>query len=222
MIPVPSINFFPKVFRDYPDEALIALTNKLDDLFIEWFENAKSISNFSRVERCPSEFLKELGYLFGADISTYDDDREIRLKIYNAIRINKKRGTWVSHVKLIVDSIAGYDSRLYSLGEGSDPDDWILTGNGELEQSSNWAILGGDGEHPYGMYLIGEGSEIEIPGNIYVNCHFGIYTVVLTNEQVFKMVSDLKTFALPAYMRIYLGYLDESGVFIIYEGGTIG
>ena len=46
-----------------------------------------------------------------------------------------------------------------------------VTGDGVVESTTDWAILGGDGSAPYGMSLIGDGTEIEIWGNIYIDCH---------------------------------------------------
>lgn len=218
MLPIPSIDFIPKIFKDRATEDTITFTDYLDNTFLSWFTDVKNIDRLMDIDCCPEKFLTYLGNMINAGIQTVDSDRTKRQKIYQAINTHKKRGTWTNHAKIIIDAITGYDARFYKT---TDADDWILCGDGDIETGVNWAILGGDGTAPYGMSLIGDGTELEIWGNIYIDCHYGIYTAVLSAAQIEQIVNDIAMDIVPAYVRVYLGYVNTSGQFVVYTGGTI-
>lgn len=218
MLPIPSINFIPKVFKDKNQSEMISFTNFLDSEFTDWFTAVKDIECLLDVDCCPADFLIYLGNMLAASVNTVDSERTKRQKIYEAIQTHKKRGSWTNHAKIIIDAITGYDARFYKT---TDADDWILCGDGDIETGVNWAILGGDGTAPYGMSLIGDGTELEIWGNIYIDCHYGIYTAVLSAAQIEQIVNDIAMDIVPAYVRVYLGYVNTSGQFVVYTGGTI-
>jgi hypothetical protein len=86
-----------------------------------------------------------------------------------------------------------------------------------------WGTMGVDGiDDLLGLAIIGDGTEVEIVGNIYIDCHYGIFVSTLTAAQIIQIVDDMAIDIVPAYMRVYLGYIDATGAFINYAGGTIG
>ena len=218
LFPTPSLNYFPKSYRDNPSDGITALSSALDYQINGLETEILQLAWLKQIEKCPSQFLDEFGYLFSAGLLNSDSDRTKRQKIKSAIMTQKRRGSWVDNAKPVIDAITGYSSAIFNTG---DQDDWILTGDGVIEGSTDWAILGGNGTAPYGMSLIGLGSEVEIPGNIYINLHQGIYIAVLTAEQIYQIVVNIKTDIVPAYMIIYLGYVDSTGIFQVYSGGIL-
>lgn len=219
MLPIPSINFVPKIYRDNVTTGVTQLTDELDDQIEAWRDSILNLGNLKKTMQCPEKFLIELGELFAAGLLQNDSELAKREKIAGAIASHKIRGSWTEHAKLILDATTGYSASIF---RAMDSDDWICTGDGVIEAGTDWAILEGGVTDPYGMGLIGLGSEIEIAGNIYIDCHTGVFTGVLTADQIAKMVSDIATDIVPAYMRIYLGYGNVTGGFTVYAGGTIG
>lgn len=217
LLPIPSINFFPSGY-DKTDPKLTALSDKIDSIFTAIENETFQLAWLKQPEKCPAKYLDELGYMYNAGLLQSDSDRTKRQKISSAIASHKIRGSWVNHAKIIIDAITGYSAVIF---RGADADDFILCGDGVLEAGTDWAILGGDGTSPYGFSLIGSGSEVEIPGNIYINLHPGIYTAVLSSDQIAQIVLNIAMDIVPAYMIVYLGYLDSTGSFIVYSGGTI-
>jgi hypothetical protein len=218
MIPIPFLNYIPKLFRDNATAETTALCNKADANIEAWLSDATNIQYLLDVERCPNNFLFSLGDYLAAGLKSQDSDRTKRQKIYKAIVTHKFRSTWTYSAKIIIDAITGYDARIYT---AADSDDWILTGDGIVEVGTSWALLYDGATDPYGFSLIGDGTEIEIQGNIYINCHYGITASTLSAAQIADIVAQIGTDIVPAYMRIYLGYLDGTGAFIVYAGGTI-
>jgi phage tail-like protein len=213
MLPIPSINYIPKIYRDANQSEMIALTNKIDDYVEYLFSDAMGLTDLLDPDKCPSNFLNNLGDYINAGILNSDSETTKRIKIYEAVATHKKRGSWVNHVKIIIDAITGYDARIF---RGTDFDDWILCGDGVIEAGSSFAILGGDGTAPYGMLLVGDGTEVVVKGNVYVDCHYGIYTAVLTAGQIAELILQLQNDIVPAYMNVYLGYIDAGGAFALY------
>lgn len=219
MLPIPSINYIPKVFRDKGDSTTIALTDKMDEHILDWFEDIINLENLVDAEKCPAGYLGHLGYLVNAGILEGDTETSRRKKILGAIASHKRRGSWEYHAKILIDAITGCDARIFKI---SDSDDWILCGDGFTETGTSWAILEGGVDDPYGFSLIGEGDEIEFWGNIYIDCHYGVYTPVLTTDQITMIVESIATDVVPAYVKVYLGYMTGAGVgFTTYAGGTI-
>jgi len=68
---------------------------------------------------------------------------------------------------------------------------------------------------------VGDGTEVEIWGNIYIDLHYGIHTAVLSASQIEQIVTDISMDIVPAYVRVYLGYVPVTGGFTIYSGGII-
>lgn len=218
MLPIPTIDYIPKILRERATLETVAFTDKMDTDILAWFRDIKNIDQLLDVDQCPSNYLTLLGNMLSASVQTIDSDRTKRQKIYSAIQTHKRRGSWVAHAKLIIDAITGYNAVRFIT---TDEDDWILCGDGSLELGTSWAILGGDGTAPYGMTLVGDGTEVEIWGNIYIDLHYGIHTAVLSASQIEQIVADIARDIVPAYVRVYLGYVPTTGGFTTYSGGII-
>jgi len=54
-------------------------------------------------------------------------------------------------------------------------------------------------------------------GNIAINCHYGITMPVLTTEQINMIIEELKNDVVPAYMKVWIGYVDGSSTYIEYS-----
>jgi hypothetical protein len=216
MLPYPSINFFPKLFAN--DVNAIALAAKIDSYILVMKNDVIRIPRLYRADQANSLYLNELGYWLNANIKEFDSEEIKRKKIYNAIATHKVRGTWIYDCKIRIDNITGYNSSLFNLIGTSD---WILCGDGisEIEYYATGGVDGIDDE--LGLDLIGDDTEVVIPGNVYIDCHLGIFTPVLTATQISEIVIEIQDDVVPAYYRVQLGYINTSGVFTVYSGGTI-
>ena len=217
MFPIPSIKFIPRIFQS--DNKAITFAAFLDSYLMQIRDDVLRLPRTYRADEVNSIYLEELGYFLNANIKNIDTDATKRKKIFNAVATHKLRGTWVSDAKKRIDNITGYDSAIITAANSAD---WILVGD-EATSFVYYATMGVDGiDNGLGLDLIGEGTEIEIAGNIYINLHQGIYTAVLSNAIILQIVAEIKDDVVPAYNRIYLGYVDASGNFNIYANGVIG
>lgn len=219
LIPKPIINFFPKLFRD--DTKAQALANLMDTELVSWFSDILNIKALSRPEEIPANLISELDFLLSANGQTGDSEAQRRIKVQTAVSRHKHRATWVYDAKPSIDLITGFDSRIWG---GQFSDDWIMTGDGVTEYSTNyWGSMGCDGlDDKLGLGLIGDGTEWEVSGNIYINLHYGYTTAQLSAGQIATIVAQIKDEICPAYMRVLLGYVNASGGFTVYANGTIG
>jgi hypothetical protein len=219
MLPLPSINFFPKAFQD--DSKAIALGNKLDSYIALWTADILGIKTVARADMIPGSLIDELGFLLNANIMPTDTEVLKRQKVAHAIERQVIRGTWTDSAKVRIDDITGLNSAIYISALS---DDWILCGDGITETSASyWGTMGCDGiDDALGLALIGDGTEIEIQGNVYINLHVGIFVSTLTNAEILAIVADIGSDIAPAYFRIYLGYENALGQFELYANGTIG
>jgi len=76
--------------------------------------------------------------------------------------------------------------------------------------------VGAMGNTEFGIDLIGAGDEIEIAGNIYID----VDNKILTYDEVEQIKLSLED-VVPAYYRVFLGYFNTSGQFIVYPNGII-
>jgi len=218
-LPLPFSKFIPKIFSNPDDTSMVALASKANDAVEDLENSIKNLMYLINCVRCPSIFLSELNYFLNAGIIQTDSDRQKRTKIFNAIQNHKLRGNWLDYVKPLIDGITGYDARLATTYSSVD---WILIGNGEMETGNTWAYLGDDGTtEPRGVALVGAGDEIGIRGNIFINCHYGITTPVLTQAQISEIKYKISFVFKPAYLVINLCYINSSGSLIIYTNGVI-
>ena len=219
MLPTPFINYIPKIFQS--DPKAIALATKMDSYLSTWGQDILNIRQILIPEQIPGSFISELGFLLAVTFGATDTETQRRQKIWNAVVAIQNRGTWLYDMKVTLDLLTGFNSAMWG---GAFTDDWILVGDGVTEYSTNyWASMGADGiDSNLGIGLIGDGTEWEITGNIFINLHLGLTTPQLTTPQVAAIVAQITVDKCPAYMRVTLGYVDGSGNFIIYTGGTIG
>jgi hypothetical protein len=212
MLPIPSSKYIPQLYNQYANTDRDSFTAKIDELLNDILTDVINLRYLFEPDRCPSSALTFLGDFVKADLKQTDSDQTKRIKIYYAILGHKNAGLWNDNVKNQVDAITGYDARIY---RGYDLPNWIFIGDGVVGAGKHYAYLGGDGLTTYALPLIGQGNEIQIKGNIYVNCHYGVYTAVLTSDQLLQII-DLYNEYLPAYMEMWFGYINVAGQFTYY------
>jgi hypothetical protein len=224
LFPYPIDSFIPKLNQDNLDAGYTALINKLNSIFLAWFNDLLNLYNLKTVDRCKSVFLDELGYMLAADIQQIDTERQKRQKIAIAVQTHKLRGTWIYHAKPMMDTITGYSAALINnAAQKRSMNIWVEC-DGVNNVGSKWAPEG-DGDVagylgikesvPGGVY------NAEIPGYIYINCHVGVYTAVLSAATIANIVYNFSLNVVPAYEICQLAYIDASGFVTNYTGGTI-
>ena len=214
-LPVPFIEAIPEALGAAPDPAMVSLAGKMDSLLLEAVGSVIDLRRLNRPDECPSAHLPELAAELAASILPLDNDRTRRKKITGAVRTHKNRGTWEYDAKIMVDSIALGDSVFYSSWATTAA--WFLRGGETTEPATYMASLGVDGIDPLlGIGLLGDFTEWEIPGNVYID----VDNAGLTAEQVAQLVLDLASDVVPAYVRVFLGYT-VAGAFSVYAGGII-
>lgn len=219
LLPIPLEEFIPKLLTLNPSDAGQALLDFWDEKYQELSDEIMEMYWFKLPERCPAKFLNELGYWLSAGILEVDSEMTKRLKIKSAVETHKIRGSWINDAKNRIDSITGYSAVIYS---SPGQDDWIMVGEDSEPVNYYTASLGVDGiDDDLGISLIGAGDELVVGGNVYINCHEGVYTAVLTSDEIENIVLQLRTDVLPCYMRIILGYADSSNQFNEYPNGRI-
>lgn len=108
------------------------------------------------------------------------------------------------------------------IGLGSDQAVFI----GADEDADSFVFGGADDTDPYGVRMIGDGTESSSASSPYVDFRIkgiiaiDIGTAYYTDEQVLALVRDIKDLV-PCYFRVHLGYLDGE-TFVPYPSGTIG
>jgi hypothetical protein len=219
MLPIPFKKFIPRIFQS--DSRSDNMATIADTHLKEWKNNIVNIKRLINPVECPVDFIDELGYFVGAEIQNTDTEDQKRKKIYNAIETQKLRSTFLYDSKLRIDSITGLNSKLVTMTDIHLTSDWILCGDGTEPSAYYWSALGCDGvDADLGIDLIGDGTEIVVAGNVYVNCHFGILISTLTASEIAAIKLYLAD-SVPAYMRMFLGYVDASNNFQYYANGQI-
>jgi len=219
VLPYPSINFVPKIFRDNPDDGTTALTNKLDSLFETWEDLTKELNYLRSVDKCPAAFLDELGYLVNAGIFQEDTEAIKRKKIFYAIQGHKVRGSWTQDAKPKVDAITGTDTELVNNSDYEIVAEWILIGENNFYGNDKYGTMAGDAgtvTDELGLLLSGDGDDIELAGNVYID----LKSSTLTAAQIQQIRDNLEFDIAPAYFRIFLGYFSGS-LFVVYANGII-
>jgi len=159
--------------------------------------------------RIPAAFLDNLGYYLNAGIQPQDSDTEKRQKIVRAVQSHKRRGSFNLDAKPKIDLICGGNSVII---RSFDKDDWILVGDGLTPTAYYWTAMGADGiDDDLGISLIGDGMEIEVAGNIYIDVDNNSLSVADQARLELEM-QDIVS----AYMYIHFGYVNLSGHFIEY------
>lgn len=138
-LPVPSSEYFPKPFQDYSDAGFGALTNKIDSIFIEVWNDLINFRNIRRVEKMSRAFLNAFGYMLVAGILDADTDRQAAQKVYRALYQRRFNSTWFDDVKPKIDIITGSSATIFSSATESD---WILLAGQATDPANYWGTMG--------------------------------------------------------------------------------
>lgn len=264
-LPIPTAQYFERIYRDAGAPEFIALTDKLDEVFTGIEDDLKNFRRLRRIEMLTRPFIDAYGHQVSANILAADTDRQAASKAYYATRSWGSRGTWINDAKQKIDAVALGNATLLSSSVTSDS---IICGGLDIELGTYWstiginlvssagyyfdtdtddiimtsddgsknAIIGTDGvddwgpdimASPYytsggdpdlGDDIVGAGTEIQIPGNVYIN----VDNPFLTTEQITQIVDSIKDVTCPAYFRVFLCYLNDQGNPVVYAGGQIG
>lgn len=211
MLPIPFEKFIPSYFKR--DDKLIAFADKMDSILEDLKSDTLGLNNLIDPFKIPAALIVNLGYYLNAGIQDTDDEDTRRKKVAQAVAGHKRRGSFNLDAKPKIDQIAGGDSQIF---RAIDQDDWILVGDGLTPAAYYWAALGCDGiDDGLGISLIGEGIEIEVAGNVYIDVDNSALTAG-EQEQIRVDMLDI----CPAYYKVHFGYINVSGQFIEYY--TIG
>jgi hypothetical protein len=209
MLPVPTKKFIPKAYRDNDQVEMYSLTNKMDEYMNLIFSE---VSTFRRVldpEKCLSKFLDVFGKYLSAGIFSYDSDKTKRQKIYYAVKNQRNRGLWDESAKIGIDLITGYSAVIL---DPRTENDWIETGDGVVEVGyDHWAIEESNDPLYLSLLEIGSLLELEVAGNIYIDCHPTIHVSTLTSDQIQRIEDFLLAEITPAYFIVHFGYIDTNG-----------
>jgi hypothetical protein len=211
LLPLPFLEQIPRWLQEQGGAA--SLADKSDETIASIFAETIGLETLRDPGRAPSVTLDELGYMLGANVLPYDSDATKRSKIAMAVSGHKNRGLWLLDAKIKIDTITGFSATVYTVWATSVG--WLIRGDG-IEIENEMATLGGDGIYN-GLLLIGQGTEPELPGNVYIDTG----TSTLTSGQVGRIVYELALDVVPAYFRIFIGYT-SAGEFIVYPNGQIG
>ena len=198
---LPFEKYIPKVLQENLDNYGQAFIDYVDNLFTLVKKETTDLKYFYTVELIPDIFLDTIGNQFAAGILSSDTEKQKRIKILNAIAGHKKRSLWEDDIKIRIDSITGLNASLYTvIGD----DDSIFTGDGLTPAAFYWSTMGCDGvDDDLGEALIGDGTEVNISGNIYIDLGGNVSSDILDQiEENISIVNKL----IPSYFVIYLGY----------------
>lgn len=216
MIPCPAIDYFP-VSMDKTAAEGVALGRKIDEIFCSGFfdDIVFSLKNCNPF-MCRDELIDTLGQWIAAGIQQFDSEYTKRNLIATAITRHKNSGRWDEDYKKLIDSITGLDAEIV---RAIDSADWIWMGGESSEPDYYWATMGADGvDDALGIDLIGDGTEVEIAGNLYID--LGGDAANPDAATLEKLIASLVIDGLPAYFTLYLGYRTGT-MFTVYTGGVV-
>lgn len=210
MLPVPFRRFIPRGYEIDGDASALAMAAKADEHLAEWKADVLEIAYLLSPERAPAAVLDLMIDFLNADIQKSAGEAQKRRGLLAAIASHKTRGEWLNSVKPIVDAIAGGDAKLVA---GANTGQWIITGDGNTPSAYYWGTIGGDGvDDELGLGLIGAGDEVEVAGNVYIDTDNNS----LTSGQLDQIEASIED-SVPAYFRVFLGYIDGTGTFVEYR-----
>lgn len=191
----------PHILKENMNVEGQALVDKLNEYKNDWTKEIILLGRCNNPVLCPVSMLDETGYQLAAGILSSDTERQKRVKIWNAIKGHKKRSLWEDDIKIKIDNITGLDAQLYNvIGD----DDSIFVGDNTTPPAFYWASMGCDGiDDDLGEAFIGDGTEVNIAGNIYID--LGGFV----SEDILDLIEadiSIKNKLLPSYFVIYLGY----------------
>jgi hypothetical protein len=198
MIPEDVEKYIPVFYER--DEKLNAFISKFNSINNDSKEETLGLNDLCDPVKIPYDLISELGYLLNAGIKEYDPEANRRDKVAKAVQGHKRRGSFNLDAKPKIDLIAGGDSQIF---RAVDSDDWILVGDASTPSTSYWATMGSDGiDLNLGLSLIGEGNEVEVAGNIYID----VDNSSLTAQEQEQLRNDMLDIV-PDYMYVHFGYI---------------
>lgn len=220
MLPIPFIDFIPKLMREHISDSGQAFTDEMDSIMTDLKNDILNLQRNRRIAQIPNLFLDELGFLLEAGLTNSDSAQTKREKLKDAVPAHKRRGRFDADVKPKIDAITGLSSDIIS---SIDSGDWIWLGNtGDDILDKKWGVWGGTTGgcmNDFGLDWIGSGNDLEIAGNILID--LGGDAGNPTAETIAKVVEEMEIDIAPAYMQIFLGFLDVDDNFITYPGGIV-
>lgn len=207
MIPVDILDYIPKFYKR--DTKLLNFASKFNSILADLKADTLGLNTLIDPHRIPAALIAELGYYLNAGIQDQDSEADRRYKVATAVQGHKRRGSFNLDAKPKIDLICGGDSAIIrSFGK----DDWILVGDGLTPAAYYWAAMGCDGiDDDLGISLIGEGTEIEVWGNIYIDVDNNALSAADQTKLELAM-QDI----VPAYFWVHFGYISGTGQFIEY------
>lgn len=207
MIPVDIDLYIPRFYKR--DSKLLAFIAKFNSILADLKADTLGLNTLIDPHRIPAALIAELGYYLNAGIQDQDSEAERRYKVATAVQAHKRRGSFNLDAKLKIDLICSGDSQII---RSFDKDDWILVGDGLTPTAYYWAALGADGiDDDLGISLIGEGTEIEVWGNIYID----VDNAALAAADQTKLELAMQDIV-PSYFYVHFGYINATGQFIEY------
>ena len=221
MLPVPFNKYLPQIAKNNPDDGWTALSDKIDEIIADIINDINGIDYIKNPFRIDSNLLYYAGELLAAGILNSDSVTVKRSKYYSAVKNHKNRGLWTEHVKTVIDAITGYSASL--LASTGDSDDSIFLANEVNDPPYYWNTWQPeDGvDDALGALWVGAFTEGYIAGNIQIDCHTGVNLPVLSAATIQLLRDALENEVVPAYMVVYLGYINVSGQFTVYANGII-
>ena len=219
MFPRPFLDFLPRIYRENPEAATIALANLVDAYLNETERELLEFCNIHNLARTPSLVLEEIGYQLNADLQPGDSDRLRRQKTSTAVQGHRRRGTWDQDAKPKIDAIVGGDSQLVNVDMSTDDDDIVVVGRrvGEDTADNFWGVFGVGrvANETFGVASILTGTENNIDGVVWID---------IDNTTITQDIVDDIEFALrdvvPAYFVVIYG-ITIGGVFTPFPLPTI-
>lgn len=220
MIPNDLKKLTPKVLQDNMDDSGQALIDLLNNYMSTWKSETLGIQDFKISEKCPNEFLDELGYYLAAGIFNTDTETEKRKKIYYAVKRHKFRTTWNDDVKGRIKDITGITPYLIQI---RDEDDYIFTGDGLTPAGYYWSTFGVDGiDDDLGCLFSGSAYEVEIAGVVWIDLKFTDDDVLCFEDNDSIITGDGVIGGTTYYSSIGADGIDtDLGTFIPFDGEKI-
>jgi len=190
MIPKKIINFIPDSLSENLDKNGLALIEFLDEFNLNILNDILSIWYNKYPEKAKEIILDSLGKYLEAEIKSNDSIKQKRIKIVNAVKRHKLRGTWENDIKIRIDSITGKSSSLVKNTTVFESDDSILISDNNIDNDF-YNTLGTDGTNEFGIYLPEVINVINItPGIIVIDIGIADDDVFIIQNDDFILVSD--------------------------------
>lgn len=118
LLPIPFLDNVPSVMRkEILQEGSIdgkAFCDYMDEFISSCDDLVRSFGHILSAERCPVQFLEELGYLLNAGIVPTDTESSKRNKIYSAVSSRLNPGSFENYIKALIDGATGFSSSIWN------------------------------------------------------------------------------------------------------------